>query len=139
MRTKIIGILVCLMLMTAFLTTAQNVENIKVKDESEEIEPISFNQVGVPIWEVGDKFTYKIDKFSIEFEEENINLSWDLKIDELPLEVVEVTEDYYTLSFKFFINGSFLLIFNLGDGPIKILFEYKATIIPTAMAVDRYA
>ena len=73
MKNKIIGILVCLMLMTTFLTAAQNTENISVKYESEENNSISFNEGDVPVWKVGDKWIYNIDVFSIDFSRSNIS------------------------------------------------------------------
>ena len=54
MKSKIVGILVCIMLMTTFLTVATNVENVDLKKISHtELITNSFDD-DVPTWNVGD-------------------------------------------------------------------------------------
>ena len=137
MKAKIIGILVCLMLMTAFLTTAQDVGNIPVKNESDENEPISFYDVEVPVWEVGYKWTYKIDRFILDFEYSGLGLYMDVKTDELSIEVTDDTGDYYNVSFEAGISGFFWTAFDLGDGLINISFELKSATIEGYMLFNK--
>ena len=129
MKKKIIGILVCLMLMTTFLTAAQNTENISVKYESEENNSISFIEGDVPVWKVGDKWTYNIDVFSIDFSQSNMSINIDAKIEDLSLEVAEVTTDFYKLNFTSDISGSYEIKIDFGDGPINITGELEKTTI----------
>ncbi len=137
MKTKIIGILVCVMLMTAFLTTAQDVENTPVKHESDKNVPISFNQVEAPVWEEGYSWTYKIYSFNIDFGEPDLGLYMDLKMDNLYLEVIKVTEDSYELAFEGGNTGSFWIALDLGDGLINISFEFKSTTIEGTMLLNK--
>jgi hypothetical protein len=137
MKSKIVGILVCIMLMTTFITTAQDVENIYVKNESEENEPISFNLVEAPVWEEGYSWTYKIHRFKIDFEKENLTVYMDLKMDNLFLEVIQVTEDYYELEFDGGSTGSFWIAFNFDEGPINISFELKSTTIEGTILLNK--
>jgi len=129
MKMKIISIFIFLMLITAFLTTAQDVENIPVTHESDENEPILFNQVGTPVWEVGYKWRYKINSLNVDFEEEGISLHMYVEIDNLSLEVTKDTGDFYELTFKSTIIGSFWIIFDLGQGPINVSFDLKGSTI----------
>ena len=120
MKTKIIGIIICLMLMTTFLTHAENIESITVKDGSTENSPISNYVVEPPVWELGYKWCYKINKFIIDFKDTDLGLYADIKFDNLCLEVTSVTEDYYELTFDSLCNGTFWIFFDLGDGIINI-------------------
>jgi len=129
MKKKIIGILVCLMLTTTFLTAAQNTENLSVKYESEEKNSILFNEGDVPVWKVGDKWTYNIDVFSIDFSQSNMSINIDAKIEDLSLEVAEVTTDFYKLNFTSDISGSYEIKIDFGDGPINITGELEKTTI----------
>ncbi len=137
MKAKIFGILVCIMLMTAFLTTAQDVKNLPVEQKSDENIPISFNQVEAPIWEEGYSWTYKIYRFNIDFIDQDIRLYTDLKIDNLYLEVIKVTEDSYELEFEGKTIGSFWIAFDLGDGPINISVELISTTIAGTMLLNK--
>ena len=133
MKMKIVSIFVCLMLMTVSLTAAHDVENIPVTHESDIIEPISFNKVDTPVWDVGYKWTYKINRFIIDFDEPDLSFDMNIKIDNLPLEVITVTGDFYELTFNTNINGYIWIIFDLGDGPINISFDFKSTTIEGTM------
>ncbi len=129
MKNKIIGILVFSMLMTTFLTAAQNIENISVKYEPEENNSILFNEGDLPVWKVGDKWIYDIDVFSIDFSQSNISINIDSKIEYLSLEVIEVTMDLYKLKFKSNISGSYEINMDFGDGPINITGELEKTTV----------
>lgn len=137
MKAKIFGILVSLMLMTAFLTTAQNVENIQVKNESEEINEISFEQIQAPVWEVGYDWTYKIDRFILDFEDSGLSVYVDIKIDNFYVEVTKVTEDDYELAFEAGVTGTFWIDFDLGDGPINISFDLKSATIEGTILLNK--
>ena len=120
MKTKIIGILICLMLMTTFLTHAQNIENNSVVDESTKNAPISNYDVEAPVWELGCKWCYKINKFIIDFKDPDLSLYADIKFDDFCLEVTDITEEYYELTFDSLCNGTFWIYFDLGNGIINI-------------------
>jgi hypothetical protein len=120
MKTKIIGIIICLMLMTTFLTHAENIESITVKDESTVNAPISNYDVEPPDWELGCKWCYKINKFIIDFKDPDISLYADIKFDDFCLEVTSITEEYYELTFDSLCNGTFWIYFDLGNGIINI-------------------
>jgi hypothetical protein len=137
MKTKIIGIIVCVMLMTTFLTTAQNVENIPVRNESDGNDPISSYDVEAPVWKLGYKWIYKINKFTIDFKDTNYGFYMDIKIDDFHFEVTEVTEDLYELTFNSTCNGTFWVFFDLGDGLINISSELKSTKLDGTIVLNK--
>jgi len=137
MKAKIIGILVCIMLMTTILTTAQNLKDITAKDESDEIKQISSYDVEAPVWEVGYKWTYKIYRIIVNYQYPDLGFYMDLKIDNFPLEVTKVTEDFYELTFDSSCNGFSWFFVDLGDGPINISFELISPTIEGTIILDK--
>lgn len=129
MKSKIIVFFTLIMLMSALITNAQNNDSNLIEKESNDFNIISSEIVEVPVWEVGDKFIYKVDEFIIDFQEEEKGLYLDIKIDNLPLEVIDDSDGFYNLTFEATINGYFWLIFDLGEGIINISFELKSTTI----------
>ena len=137
MNRKIIGIFICLMLMTAILTTAHNVKNSSIKYEYNEIDTISFDEGDVPVWEVGDKWTYRVDKIVIDFEQTDFSIFVDGNIDTLELEVNKVTEEFYELNYEAVISGFYELYTDFGDGPINITGELKSTTIEGTITYNK--
>ena len=129
MKIKIIGILVCMMLLTTFLTTAQNVKNAPINYEPEEDNSIFFNEGEVPVWKFGDKWIYIVNEFTINFEKPNLSIYLNGKIEDLPLEVTDDTEDYYEVTFKANISGSFAIDMAIEQGPVNITGKFDKTTI----------
>jgi hypothetical protein len=113
--------------MTAFLTTAQNIENIQYKHESEETDSIISNQYNVPDWKIGNYWTYEIDNFTVEYEEPDFTLNLDGDIDNLHLEVINVFENTYELSLEATFGAFYEINTVVKEGPIKIIGELKNT------------
>ena len=65
MKTKIIGIIIGLMLMTTFFAVAQHTKNTISNQEHFNLDD------DVPIWGVGDYWNYQIHDIDIDFEEDN--------------------------------------------------------------------
>lgn len=105
MKTKIIGLLVCIMLMTTFLTMAINVEQRDLRMYVQNKMVLGSFEDDVPEWEVGDEWIYKISDINMDIEE-NKSIHVHLEIDELPLEVVDNTSDY-NVEFKANMRGSY--------------------------------
>lgn len=129
MKKKIVGIFVCIMLMTSLLTAARNVEKGHIIHVPEEIDTLSFDEDNVPIWKKGNWWTYKLDLITVDFVEENISVYLEGSVDDLTLEVEEVTEDSYVLKFNAPISGNFGFATDFGVGPINITGELKGTTI----------
>ncbi|UCD13953.1 MAG: hypothetical protein JSW60_00620 [Thermoplasmatales archaeon] len=125
MKSKLVGFLVCMMLITTFLTTAINVENTDLKKLTQtEIVTTSFDD-DVPIWKVGHKWIYKIKDINIDLEEngskaeQNKSFQVHLEIDELPLEVVDDTIDY-DVEFKANLKGNYSVFIEEDNSTIDI-------------------
>ena len=126
MKAKIIGIVICIMLMTTFLTVAKNDQPLDIKYKPNETEVVSFDD-DVPIWEISDIWTYRIDDIIIDFEEENQTIHINLQIDSLSLEVIDDTGDSYKLSINAEVSGTCDAYFDFGDGPVNITARLEST------------
>jgi len=134
MKGKIAGFLICIMLLTTFFSVAQNI------DERYEQHQLMYNNPtsssyddDVPIWEIGNTWTYKIDDIDLDIKDENLSENLTIHIhgiiDNLPLEVVDDTGDSYQITFQATIVGDYTVDIDLGDGPINITGDLEDTTI----------
>jgi len=137
MNNKIFGIFIFMILMSSFLTNAQNINFESLKYENDEIDIITFDEENVPIWEVGNQWIYKVDEIVIEFDEPELYMYIEGDIDDLTLIVDKVTEKFYELNFNADIHGSYELNTDLGDGPINITGELQNTIIQGTITYNK--
>ena len=71
------------------------------EDEDDEEIPVSFSGVDVPIWEVGDTWTYDIDNIDYSFNEtEGRDIDLKLSTEDLTLTVTGVQSDTYITEFS---------------------------------------
>jgi hypothetical protein len=103
MKTKLIGIVICILLMTTTFAVAKPPQKIESKS-STETKSTLYN-IDVPIWKIDDQWTYQIDDISIVKQQEGKSINLHLSIAELPLTVVSMTGDFYTLEYKTTLNG----------------------------------
>jgi hypothetical protein len=123
MKTKLIGILICTMLMTTLIAVAKPPQKIESKSSAETIST-AYN-ANVPVWKIGDQWTYKIDDISILKEQEGKSIYLYLSIAELPLTVVSTTGDFYTFEFQTTINGQFKINVDTGKGPVNVSMTFS--------------
>jgi len=123
MKTKLIGMLICLMLLTTLLAVAKPPQKIENKASTETI--ASAYDADVPIWEVGDYWTYQIDNISLLYEQEGKLINIYLTIADLPLTVINTTGDFYTLEFQTSVIGQAKINTDLGDGPVNITITFS--------------
>jgi hypothetical protein len=120
MKSKIIGILVCMMLLTTFLTVAMNDDNVELKKISHTEKITSSFDDDVPTWTVGDMWTYKIDDINIDIED-NKSIHGHMQIDELILEVVGDAGDLYDLYLEpAKINGDYSVYIEQENSTIDV-------------------
>jgi len=106
MKSKLVGILISLMLIVTFLSVATNVENVELKRmKNSKLITASFDD-DVPIWNIGNKWIYKITDVEVDNEDENKTIHVDLQINELPFEVID-DSTFYKLKFSAKINGNY--------------------------------
>ena len=123
MKTKLIGILICLMLLTTLLAVAKPLQTIENKSSTETIS--SAYDADVPVWEVGDYWTYQIDNISLLYEQEGKLINIYLTIADLPLTVISTTGEFYTLEFQTTALGMAKINTDLGDGPVNITITFS--------------
>lgn len=136
MKKKFMGILVCLMIVTTFTTAANKPGKTQVNQQSIERGALSIDD-DVPVWEVGDMWTYKIGNIDIDFGANNQTIRLNLQIDELHLEVIRVLDDSYLLAFQASINGNLAINSNLSNGPINITITLSSAPISGNIAIRK--
>ena len=137
MNKKIVGTFIVIILMFAFLTSAQNVNIESLKYEPNEFEVTSFDEGNVPVWEPGNKWIYKVDEIEIEFEEPDLYIFVNGNIDDFSLEVDKVHEKFYELIIKANIFGTYKLDTDFGKGPINITGKLKKTKIEGTITINK--
>jgi hypothetical protein len=116
MKTKLIGIGICLMLLTTVLVTATPLNRLK----STTSQTASITMVDVPVWEIGDSWMYQINDISINYTSDTQTLLLHGSLSELPLTVTDNTGDYYTMHFDTTMNGLGYINAVSEEGPINV-------------------
>jgi len=114
--------LICVMLMTTLLAVAKPPQKIESKSSTETMS--AAYDADVPVWEIGDKWTYKIDNISILYQQEDKLIHLYLSIAELPLTVINTTGDVYTLEFQTSLSGKCTVNANSDNGPVNLTITF---------------
>lgn len=113
---RLIGLVLCMLLMCSIPGLALEVETIKQTE-------IALMEVDVPIWEVGDSWGYDIDKISFQLNESGKILRLNLSTkDLLEVKVKETSGTSYKLSISGKLEGEFNYIDESGTSIGGILF-----------------
>jgi len=135
MKTKLIGIFICIMLMTTFFAVAKPPQKIESNSSPETMSTV-YN-VDVPVWEIGDQWTYQIDDISYVVEQEGKSINLQLSIAELPLTVISTAGDSYTLEFETTMNGQYKVGVNPSDSPVNVSLIFSNLDISGTVLVDK--
>lgn len=119
MKIKIIGILVSIMLMTTFLSVASDFEDMESENHSINEKVTSSFDDDIPVWNIGDKWTYKIHDINMDVEE-NETIHVHLEIDEFPLKVVGDSGDYNVEINNVKLKGNYHVIIEDENGTIDV-------------------
>jgi hypothetical protein len=136
MKTKLIGVLIGVMLMTTMLAVAKPSQIITEDTSTDIVVPTSYS-ADVPVWEIGDQWNYKIDTIALNFSQEGQIITLVLSIAELPLKVTDVTGDYYTLTFETVMNGQGHIYMDQGDGPINVSISFSSVVISGVVRIEK--
>ena len=129
MKYKILSIIVvCLMLLTTFFAVAENIDAIEDKKIKQENLPLIFDD-DVPVWEIGDSWTYVIDNVEFAIDDENLSedfiIIFNMQIGEFTIEVIDDAGDLYTAEIlETSVTGNYELYTDLGDGPIEAIGDF---------------
>ena len=136
MNNKIFGIIVCVLLMTSYITIAENTEKTSTNSSIKKLSNTSLN-ADVPVWIVGNTWSYKIDDLTIDFEKEGQYIHLKLVTDELQLTVIDVTIDSYIVQIKATTTGSGNIYIILDGDPINITLDLKETQLTGTIVFDK--
>ena len=135
MKTKVMATLLCCMLLTTSLMLATASEKMMTTNAgTHHIQPLS---VDVPVWHVGDFWTYKVDNVSVNFQENNQTIYLTVSIDQLPLTVERATADSYALSFSTKANGHAIIDVDAGDGPINMVVDFTNVQLSGSIMIEK--
>jgi hypothetical protein len=119
MKIKIIGMLICIMLLTTFLSVASDFEELKSQNLPYNEKVTSSFDDDVPEWNIGDKWTYKIHDINMDIEE-NETIHVHLEIDDFPLEVIGDSSEYNVEIKDVNLKGDYHIIIEDENGTIDV-------------------
>jgi hypothetical protein len=118
MKSKFIGIGICFMLLTTVLVSATPLN--RLHNTSTITQPASATMVDVPVWTIGNSWTYQINDISINYTSDTQTILLHGSLSEIPLTVINTTGDYYTLHFETTMDGLGYINAVSDEGPINI-------------------
>lgn len=124
------------MLLTTFLTVAHPLHTTTPAAETKTMETTA-SMNDVPVWELGDTWTYKVNDIAMNITDETQSLRLNWNMAELPLTVINTTGDFYTLSFSTTMNAFGHLNTDQGDGPVNISITIDNLQIEGAVLFDK--
>lgn len=136
MKKKIIGILICGMLLTTCLVVARPIERNNDTPNRTEPVPLQTN-VDAPIWEVGDTWTYKIDDITLSYNSTSQSVYLALSIDQLPLQVTAVNDNSYTASFTTTVSGELKIDMMTDSGPLKLDITFSNLAVSGSIEIEK--
>ena len=136
MKSKLIGLLICIMLLTTLLAAAKPATKIELNPTSKTQTAVS-TMVDVPVWKIGDTWTYQINDISINYTTGTQSVLLYGSITELPLEVTNATGDFYTLSFATTMNGIGYITANSSDGPVNVSVTFSDLAIQGILQIEK--
>jgi hypothetical protein len=135
MKIKIIATLLCGMLLTTSLVLAIPSDNkLTTNTETHHVSPVSSD---VPVWHVGNTWTYKVDNISVNFQENNQTIYMILSINQLPLTVSSDSGGSYTLSFSTKASGHGVIDVNTDQGPLNIEIDFKDATVEGSVIIEK--
>lgn len=126
MNNKIFGIIVCILLMTSYITIAENIQTTSTNLSSSSLSKIS-SEDDAPIWIENNYWNFKMYDVTIDYEENGQYIHVKLQSNKLTFTVNEVKSDSYVVGLDAVISGSGNAFIDIGDGPINISLNLQET------------
>jgi hypothetical protein len=136
MKNKIIGLVICILLISPFLSVAQPTQQKNIIHTPTTSISTS-SQIDVPTWEIGNQWTYKIDNITISINQDNQSFDLYLTMAELPLNVISLNSTSYTLAYQTSVSGHSKIDADLGDGPINMTITFTDLKISGNVTIDK--
>jgi hypothetical protein len=120
MKTKFVGILVCLLLMTTVFSIGKPIER-ETRSPTLNDPSLKTFSVDVPVWHIGDSWSYEITTLTAHIEVTNQSYNFTIATGNLTLEVINDAGSTYSVAFNApKINGDVNISFILEGGFINI-------------------
>ncbi len=123
MKIKIFGIIVFMLLITSAITVVGNT-NIKQKQN---IGSMLLDD-DVPVWNVGDSWTYTIDDFTFDYEVEGTKIYFDGEIDDFTWTVADTSGSTYKVDFTGKLNCVYEIYLSFPSASIYLIGSMKNTL-----------
>lgn len=136
MKTKVIGIIISIMLMTTLFAVAKT-QQTTTQEPSINNPVSSAYSADVPVWEIGDQWTYKIDTIALNFSQEGQIITLFLSVAQLPLTVTNDVGEYYTLTFDTMMNGQGQIYLDQGDGVVNVSLSFTSVKISGTVIIEK--
>jgi len=120
MKIKIFGIIVFMLLITSAITVVGNT-NIKQKQNIGS----TLLDDDVPVWNVGDSWTYTIDDFTFDYEVEGTKIYFDGEIDDFTWTVADTSDSTYKVDFTGKLNCVYEIYLSFPSASIYLIGSMK--------------
>jgi len=111
MKTKLIGIFVCMLVIVNMIPVAISLnlmDDTEKKFHGKYVSYFDGNGTELPVWKIGDSWTYDLD-FSFDTKEEDIDISADLSLNNLNFVVEDDTSNSYQIELTSDVEGNFFI------------------------------
>lgn len=123
MKIKIPGIIVCMLLLTSVITAVGQTTIEKKQNKGSNI-----LDDDVPIWNVGDSWTYTIDDFTFDYEGGGQKIFFDGSIDDFTWTVADTGGSTYKVDFTGKLNCNYEIYLSSSSGTIYVTGNIKNTL-----------
>jgi len=123
MKIKILGIIVCMLLLTSVITAVGQTTIEKKQNKGSNI-----LDDDVPIWNVGDSWTYTIDDFTFDYEGGGQKIFFDGSIDDFTWTVADTGGSTYKVDFTGKLNCNYEIYLSSSSGTIYVTGNIKNTL-----------
>ena len=122
MKRTIVGIIIGSLLLTTSISVAL--------PQSQLLSQTTSFDDNVPVWEVGDSWTYTVDSLTINYDNQGQKVFIDGRIDDFTWTVTDTSDSsYYTVDFTGKLTANYDLIFSSGSGTIHLTGTFKNTLV----------
>ncbi len=115
-KNAIICLLVFMLVIPSFIATANNIETIR---------PTSNQSDDVPIWNVGNSWTFSISEFSVDYTYGDLSIVMNGKIDDFKWTVSDTSGSNYIVDVEGKVTATFAGAFPLGENVINVEGDIK--------------
>lgn len=110
-KNVIISLLALMLVIPSFIATAETTEKSN---------PIIIQSDDVPIWEVGDSWTFFVSEFTVNYTYGDLNIVMDGQIDDFKWTVSDTSGSSYIVDITGKVSATFACAFPIGDNVLNV-------------------